>query len=174
MCSLLVSGCSGSGDDDKDSGKDDETTTTVAEAPSASMSPTEVLSADLAYSTFAELVNAAELGPQLDDLEALTMFVPSNAVFDELGDEETERLREDPDRARAFVEQYLVATSAGIAELLTAAEPLETLSGDSISVEAVDGVITVGGAPLVTPDIPTGNGYLNVIGGTVEAESADQ
>jgi uncharacterized surface protein with fasciclin (FAS1) repeats len=166
---LVVTGCNDSGDssDDKDT---KDTTTTEAALKSASMTPTEVLDADLAYSTFAELVTVAEMGAELDEMTALTMFVPSNDVFDELGESATDDLRADPDQARAFVEQYLVADAASIPELLTAAEPVETLSGDTITVSAADGTITVGGAALVTPDIPTATGYLSVIGGTVESD----
>jgi uncharacterized surface protein with fasciclin (FAS1) repeats len=166
---LLVTGCNDGGDKKADDDKLDSTTTAAA-PKSASMTPTEVLDADLAYSTFAELVTVAEMGAELDEMNALTMFVPSDEVFDELGESATDELLGDPDQARAFVEQYLVADAASIPELLTAAEPVETLSGDTITVAAAEGKITVGGAALVTPDIPTATGYLSVIGGTVEAD----
>lgn len=164
--SLFAMSCSSSGGSDAKSSPTPKPTTVAseggAEQRSASMSPTEVLDADLQYSTFNRVVTASGLAGTLDDADELTIFAPSNAAFEELGPDDTEALIADPAASAAFVQSHAVPAAVALSDLLGGGS-LTDLAGNELMVGSDEGVVRVGGAIVVLPNISTDNGYLHVV-----------
>lgn len=136
---------------------------TAAPSPSAKMSATKVLGADLAYSDFDRIVAASGLGDEMDKAKALTLFVPSNAALASMGDGGVDQLVGDPDAAKAFVQRHAVDAKLSVTDLLNHGDPVTDEAGTVWKVAVVDGQPTVGGAGFGPRDIPMRNGYLHVL-----------
>lgn len=165
--SLLITSCNDSGG--KSSATSDpkkSTSSSAAEQLSASMSPTEVLDADLQYSIFNQVVVASGLGKDLDAAKKLTIFAPSNAAFDELGEDGTAELIADPAAAVAFVQRHAVPASLSAADLINSGGVVTDLAGNDLEVASDQAAVTVGGANVTTSNIATRNGYLHVVDST--------
>lgn len=159
---LWPAACSG-GDDAKDAGKKKGPSATAAPAPSAKMSPTKVLSADLSYSDFDRIVVASGLGKDLDSAKELTLLVPSNEGLKALGDGAVDRLVANHAAAEAFVKSRAIDAKLSVTDLLNRTEPITDEAGTVWKAAVVDSRPTVGGATVGPQDIPMRNGFLHVI-----------
>lgn len=161
VAACAVVGCS-SGDDEPSKGSKEDEPAAAQEQPSASMSLSEVLDADLAYSTFNQVFQASGLAAELDDAEAVTLLVPNDAAMASLGDDALASLA-DPDRAAAFVRGHTLDSASTVTDLLNAGGTVTDGDGGTWEVAVVEGRPTVGGAGFVVQDISTRNGYVQVI-----------
>lgn len=139
-------------------------TATTTPQRSASMPLSKVLSADLNYSKFNDVVAASGLSGELDAMKSVTILVPSNAAMDALGADDLQKLNR-PDAAAAFVHARALDGSHSVTQLLNAGGPVADLGGTTWTFAAADGVATAGGARFSVQDIATRNGYVHVIDG---------
>ena len=121
-----------------------------------------VLSADPQFSTLVEVARAAGYGTDLAAPGPVTLFAPTNEAFASVDDETLEELRTDPAAADALLRDLAVEGAVPSSELESG--DLRTIGGSSIEVVVDDGTITVGGAPVVEPDITASNGVAHTIG----------
>ena len=121
-----------------------------------------VLSADPQFSTLVEVARAAGYGADLAAPGPVTLFAPTNEAFASVDDETLEELRTDPAAADALLRDLAVEGAVPSSELETG--DLRTIGGASIEVVVDAGTITVGGAPVVEPDITASNGVAHTVG----------
>ena len=115
--------------------------------------------------TFSRAVEAAGLTDELAQEGPVTVFAPSDAAFDELGD--LDALMADPEALATRLRGHVVPTRM-LAVDVFAPIGIETVAGGEIEVDAAsDGQITVRSgatrATVVTPDLDASNGVIHII-----------
>lgn len=93
-----------------------------------------------------------------------TLFVPLDLTFERLGEEDAARLFSPQGRAelRERLEAFIVPGYHSKNDLF-ALDTLTTLSGRTLSIEAVNGRLTVEGARILFGDQPAKNGVLHLV-----------
>lgn len=98
-----------------------------------------------------------------------TVFAPENAAFETLGNETLAGLANDTEVLDALLMHHVVRGNYTVEDLTTEATltgnetVLETLTGDTLTVETAGGNLTVGNATLVASDIMAANGIVHII-----------
>ncbi len=170
---LLLAGCllalavgiAACGDDDEET--TGAATTTEREDGSAAGSQGNIVAVaqetpDL--STLVEAVVAAELVETLEEPGPYTVFAPTNAAFDALGEETLNTLLEPANKAElAEILTYHVVPGELTASELSNGQMLKTVQGDNLDVKIDGEEVTVNGAEVVTPDVEASNGVVHVI-----------
>ncbi len=115
-------------------------------------------------STLVDAVVAAELVETLEGPGPFTVFAPTNAAFEGLG-ETLEALLEPANQAElAEILEYHVVAGELSASELSDGQMLETVQGGSLEVAiSEDGEVTVNGATVAIPDVEASNGIVHVI-----------
>ena len=113
------------------------------------------------YSTFVELLLIAGYNADTEVIGPFTVFAPTNAAFAQLPAGALDTLRADPGLLNALLGYHVVAGRLSAAELSGA---LDTINGSFLLVEGSGASLTVGGAPVVEPDIAASNGVIHGIG----------
>lgn len=119
------------------------------------------------FETLAAALTAAELIDTLSDPnESFTVFAPTDAAFALLPEGTVDNLLL-PENQAALQEILLQHVVAGEVDSVTAftlnGTTVETASGNSVSLEIVNGVLEVQGSGITTYDIFTTNGIIHVI-----------
>ncbi len=132
-----------------------------------SMGPQPVASAASTNPLLTKLVaavEATELTDTLNSQEAITVFAPADAAFDELGEEKFNELAQNPDELAPIL-QYHVVPERYDAQGLQDAGTVETLNaeGGPVQVEGSGEDMTVNGAAVLCGNIPTANATVFVL-----------
>jgi uncharacterized surface protein with fasciclin (FAS1) repeats len=157
-------------------GDDDESTsggaaTTEQQAPSTQEKGQDVVALaqdtrDL--STLVTAVSTAELVDTLQGEGPFTVFAPTNAAFQKLGDEQVQSLLEPENRDQLTkILTYHVVPGRLTAAELSDGQKLETVAGETLPVEVDGGTVMVGDASVVQPDVEASNGVVHVIDGVL-------
>ena len=119
------------------------------------------LQADPDFSTFVELLIAAGFTADTETLGQHTLFAPTNDAFAAVDPADLAAIKADPERLRQILAYHVVE-----GRLLSAAlvGELETLNGTLLRCEGSGPTLTVGGAPVVKPDVEASNGVIHGIG----------
>lgn len=116
-------------------------------------------------STLVDAVIAADLATTLDGPGPYTVFAPTNEAFAGLLGAlgiTADELFADVDALREVLLYHVVASAYPAAEIGTLST-LGTAAGGTLSVELIDGVLLIGGAKVVAPDIQSSNGIVHII-----------
>ncbi|AOS61312.1 fasciclin domain-containing protein [Actinoalloteichus hymeniacidonis] len=139
-----------------------------------SMGPQPVADAAGTNPVLTQLVTAVGavpgLGDTLNGAEALTVFAPADAAFEELGEEAFNELAADPEALGEILSYHVVGErmdADGIAEAGT----LPTLQGGELTIEGEGEDLTVNGAAVACGNIPTANATVFVIDTVLTPES---
>ena len=129
----------------------------MATAPVASAA-----SANPLLETLVTAVSEAGLVDTLNSAEALTVFAPTNDAFAKIPAKTLNAVLADKETLTAILTHHVVAGQLGPDEL---AGELETLNGDTITVEGSGDSFTVAGdnAKVLCGNIPTANATVYVI-----------
>ena len=161
-------------------GGDDESTggaaaTTEQQPPSTQQNPQDIVALaqetpDL--STLVTAVSSAELVETLQGDGPFTVFAPTNAAFEKLGDDQVQSLLE-PENRDQLTE---ILTYHVVPEKLTAADlsdgqELETVAGETLTVKVDDGTVMVGDATVAQADVEASNGVVHVIDGVLTPQA---
>jgi uncharacterized surface protein with fasciclin (FAS1) repeats len=122
----------------------------------------EVASEDDRFSTLVTAVQAAGLVDALKGEGPLTVFAPTNDAFDALPDGALDSLLSDTQALTDVLLYHVVdgkVMSTDVVELSEA----ETLLGEKLSIEVMDGSVMVNEAQVILTDIETSNGVIHVI-----------
>jgi uncharacterized surface protein with fasciclin (FAS1) repeats len=155
---LFVAACSGSGGNGGG----------VANAAEDDL-PVNIVQTAVAAGTFETLVAAVEaagLQDTLADEEAtFTVFAPTDAAFDLLGEETISALLADPDTLADILLYHVIAGQAVDSDtaISIAANLVEMANGDSVAVTLVDGELTINSSRVELADIQASNGVIHVI-----------
>lgn len=126
------------------------------------------------FTTLVAAVQAAGLDAVLaDETQEFTVFAPTDAAFEMLGEETINTLLANPEVLSSILLQHVVpGTVNSITAFSAVGTAVETASGASIpvSLNAETDLLTFGGANIVTTDIYTTNGIIHVIDMVVVAD----
>ena len=116
------------------------------------------------FTTLAKALQAADLVSTLKGSGPFTVFAPTDEAFAKLPAGTLEKLLEPANRdtLRRVLTYHVVAgkvTSSDVAKLSSA----KTVSGDTMSVSAQNGVVRVDRARVTTADVMAANGVIHVI-----------
>ena len=145
--------------------------TSQEQAPSTQQNAEDVVAlaqdtADL--STLVTAVSTAELVDTLQGKGPFTVFAPTNAAFEKLGDERVQSLLEPENRDQLTeVLTYHVVPGKLTAADLSDGQKLETVAGETLTVTVDGGTVMVGDASVVKPDVEAANGVVHVIDGVL-------
>lgn len=116
---------------------------------------------------FTTLLAAAKAAGLVDALKGdgpLTVFAPTDEAFAALGEDTIAELLkpENKDKLASVLKYHVVAGKVKSADLAGKELEAETLNGESIEIDATDGVM-VDGATVITADVEASNGVIHVI-----------
>ena len=124
----------------------------------------DIVDTAVAAGTFETLVAAVKAAGLVDTLKSdgpFTVFAPNDEAFAKLPAGTVEGLLEKPEELAAILKYHVVA-GKNVATDVVAASSLETVQGQSLAIDATDGV-KIGGANILTTDVLTSNGVIHVI-----------
>ena len=135
--------------------------------------PAQAQDADLsAVSMSVDAATSAGLAETLTSGEAYTVFVPTNDALGAVPQDALSGITGDAEKLKSVITYYAIPGNvmAADAAAMTEATKVKTLNGDELTIQAVDGKVTLTGsgggtATVVTPDIKVGNVVLHVIDG---------
>lgn len=137
----------------------------AAEAESGETEGTvlEAAEAEGTFTTFLELVDSAELRETLDGEGPFTIFAPTDEAFADLPQNVQDAILSMPPALLATVLQAHMVEGTLTAEDVAAADTLETLTGDELSVSSDGTAVKLDGATLLGPEIVASNGVIHPI-----------
>lgn len=124
------------------------------------------------FKTFAKLAEEAGLTTALREDGPLTVLVPDDAAFEKLAEGELDRIRKDKKSLAALL-NYHVLTGRAIKSVELGTMPTAaTAAGPEITIEAVEGTITINGSvKVVKADIMTTNGVIHLVDSVISPPS---
>ncbi len=114
---------------------------------------------------FKTLVTALEAAGLVDTLKGdgpFTIFAPNDEAFAKLPKEKLEALLKDKEALKTILNYHVVAKKVMAAEVAKL-DSAKTVEGKSVTIEAKDGKVKVGGANVTKTDIECKNGVIHVI-----------
>ncbi|NLF30980.1 MAG: fasciclin domain-containing protein [Planctomycetes bacterium] len=134
----------------------------------AEASLTDTLAARGDFTTLVDALEAADLADRLREEGPFTIFAPTDAAFDRLGEGARQSLLEPENRQRLReVATRHVVPGKVVAIDLIGLETLGTLSGGELNVNVVNGKILINGAVVTQTDVGAANGVIHVIDGVL-------
>lgn len=168
---LLVCGCTSSKPPEKEAkSAKSSTTVSIPKQAGASLDPVVLLGADSQFSTFLEFVKLAGLESTISDSAGLTIFVPSNASFEDLGKDRLAALKADPSGALAtLLRTHMAEGESHMSDFLTQdGGVITTLAGSKVEITSVNGEVRIGGAKITKSDIEAKHTVIFLVKGIVE------
>ncbi len=137
------------------------TTTALTVPPASGISAWEVIRNSPDLSMFRRAIEDADLVEVFQEVEAITVFAPSNDAFAALqAGVGGQAVLDDPDMLRALVLHHVTIGAIPTADLYALAE-ISTSNDDKLVIDA--GAMTVGGAKIVVADVAAGPSILHVV-----------
>jgi uncharacterized surface protein with fasciclin (FAS1) repeats len=121
------------------------------------LSPTRTFGASDMFSRWMNFIRRANMVSTIDDLNGVTMFVPSNEAIARLG-----RLNLSTDQISTII-RYHIIPSLEYSSTLADNEILPTLQGESVTVDIQGNRIFVNDAEITDANILTANGVVHRI-----------
>lgn len=122
-----------------------------------------IASSDSDLSTLVTAITTADLTSTLQGSGPFTVFAPTNTAFDNLEDGVLETLLDNPD-VLAEVLQYHVVSGTLMSADLSNSDVQPLLTGKTINVVVMDGIVTLNGsANVTTADVQASNGVVHII-----------
>ena len=177
----LALGAAACGSDDEGTGSSGGGAATSQEqAPSTQQNAQDVVALAQDTADLSTLVTAVSFGTSylnslaaklVDTLQGkgpFTVFAPTNAAFEKLGDEQMKSLLEPENRDQlTTVLTYHVVPGTLTAADLSDGQKLETVAGETLTVKVDGDTVMVGDASVVQPDVEASNGVVHVIDGVL-------
>lgn len=161
--SLLVTSCGGSGatEDTAEPPLDTTPTTTIAPREGSIM---EFIATRPEYSVLTSLVREAGLDEELSTAKELTLFAPSDTVFNTMSATTLDALRKDPEKLKTLLLNHVLDLEWMSIDFLDGRVDMK--SGKSVDVKLGD-PMTVNGFPVVKADMRVSNGVIHEIAGVI-------
>jgi uncharacterized surface protein with fasciclin (FAS1) repeats len=168
----LALGAAACGSDDEGTGSSGGGAATSQEqAPSTQQNAQDVVALAQDTTDLSTLVTAVSTAKLVDTLQGegpFTVFAPTNAAFEKLGDEQVQSLLEPENRDQLTkVLTYHVVPGTLTAADLSDGQTLETVAGETLTVKVDGGTVMVDDASVVQPDVEASNGVVHVIDGVL-------
>ena len=136
--------------------------TTSGQASVPDMNIVETAVSAGSFTTLVTALTAAGLVETLSGEGPFTVFAPTDEAFAQIPEEKLKALLADKEALTAVLTYHVVA-GAVMAEDVVKLSSAETVNGQSVDIEVVDGKVMVDGAEVITADIKTTNGVIHVI-----------
>ena len=164
----LALGAAACGSDDEGNGSSGGgAATTQEQAPSTQQNVQDVVALAQDTTDLSTLVTAVSTAKLVDTLQGkgpFTVFAPTNAAFEKLGDKQVQSLLEPENRDQLTkVLTYHVVPGTLTAADLSDGQKLETVAGETLTVKVDGDTVMVGDASVVQPDVEASNGVVHVI-----------
>jgi uncharacterized surface protein with fasciclin (FAS1) repeats len=165
----LAAGC---GDEKSSSAKESKATSSMTDSKQESSTPAADAAEDIVdtavaagdFGTLVAAVQAAGLEETLRGEGPFTVFAPTDAAFDKLGQSTLDSLLKPENKQQlADILTYHVVPSKAMAGDLMDGQQLTTVNGQKLAVAIKDGVVTIGGAKVTSADVAASNGVIHVI-----------
>jgi uncharacterized surface protein with fasciclin (FAS1) repeats len=136
----------------------------MARAEDKTPSIVEIAVGNKDFSTLVAAVKAAGLVDTLSGKGPFTVFAPTNAAFEKLGNEKVEAVIKDKELLTKILTAHVVSGKVMAADVLKLdGKDVTTLQGSKYTVHVKDGKVTLGDATVVKTDIVGSNGVIHVI-----------
>jgi uncharacterized surface protein with fasciclin (FAS1) repeats len=136
--------------------------TPAASAAGGQRSIVQTAAAAGQFKTLIKLARAAGLAGALQGKGPLTVFAPTDAAFAKLPRATVSALVHDRAKLRAVLLYHVVKGRVTAAKLVKM-HSVKTLNGQSLKVRVAHGVVSVGGARVIQPNVAASNGVIHVI-----------
>ena len=124
----------------------------------------DIALADENFSTLVTALTTADLVSTLQGEGPFTVFAPTNAAFDKIPADTLNGLLADVDALTGVLTQHVVSGEVdSVTAMSLNGSAADTVSGNDISIDIVDGALVVQGATVTTIDIYATNGVIHVI-----------
>lgn len=147
-------------------GGDNKAVSTIAEPTPVSFNVAEIVRDSAQLSTLYTAVQSAGLDSTLaDESSTFTVFAPTNAAFDALGEDTINALLADTETLTDILLYHVVAGSeinAGAA-MSAAGTTVEMANGDAVGVSAMGSRVYINNAMVTVVDVEASNGVVHVI-----------
>jgi len=119
-------------------------------------------------STLVTAVSTAKLAETLQGKGPFTVFAPTNAAFQKLGDAQVQSLLEPKkrDQLTKILTYHVVPRKLTAADLADG-QQLKTVAGEKLPVKVDGGTVRVGNATVTQPDVEASNGVVHLIDGVL-------
>lgn len=114
------------------------------------------------FTTLAAALEAAGLVSTLQGAGPFTVFAPTDAAFAKLPAGTVEALLADKEKLTQILTYHVVAGKVTSSQVVGLTEAM-TVAGIKAPIKVVDGTVWVGGAKVVTVDVPASNGVIHII-----------
>ncbi|HMO36852.1 MAG TPA: fasciclin domain-containing protein [Gemmatales bacterium] len=115
------------------------------------------------FSTLVTAVKAAELVDVLNGDGPFTVFAPTNAAFEKLGEDTIKAVLADKAKLTGILKAHVVKGKVMASEVVKMnGEQVETLNG-KFPIKVQDGKVFIGNAQVIKTDINCKNGVIHVI-----------
>ena len=141
----------------------------------STMTIAEIAQADGNFDTLVTALTAANLVGTVNDPDAsLTVFAPTDAAFEELGEAAINYLLNNLDLVKRTLLYHVVAGAelTSIDAIAATGTSLVMANGDEATISLGESGLMIEGANIVTTDIVASNGIIHVIDVVLEAPSA--
>lgn len=132
----------------------------------------ELVHMDDHFSTFAKLIDLADMEWDVFFNQNLTLFLPTNKAFDGMEVGEVERLLDPQNKAelQQFVQRHFLPREVPIQEF-DQTQVIETTGEDTVPVNTgmMEGDVTIGGAQVVGSNIEASNGIIHIVNAVVKS-----
>jgi uncharacterized surface protein with fasciclin (FAS1) repeats len=122
----------------------------------------EVAQSAGSFNTLVAAVQAAGLVETLSGPGPFTVFAPTDEAFAMIPEADLEALLADKEALTAVLTYHVVAGKVSSGDVVNLSSA-ETVNGQSVSIEVVDGKVMIDGATVVATDIEASNGLIHVI-----------
>lgn len=114
------------------------------------------------FNTLVAAVKAAGSVETLSGEGPFTVFAPTDDAFAKLPDGTVEALLKDKEKLTSILTYHVVAGDVRAADVVNI-NTAETANGQTLSIDAGNGGVTINDAKIVQTDIKTSNGVIHVI-----------
>jgi uncharacterized surface protein with fasciclin (FAS1) repeats len=145
--------------------------TTIAASRNDSETIVGTAAANKDFSTLVTAVKAAELVDVLNGDGPFTVFAPTNAAFEKLGEDTIKAVLADKPKLTGILKAHVVKGNVMAADVVKMnGQMVETLNG-KFPVKVEDGQVWIGGCKVVKTDIKCRNGVIHVIDSVILPKS---
>ena len=167
VAALALAACSPSEDDTAYTDSAEvKTETASGDMTPASVDVVEAASANGNLGTFLQAATSAGVAETLANADGITIFAPIDEAFGAV--ENLDQLQQNPDQMAALLQRHAVSSTYMSSAIPQGETELQTLSGETLTIENSDGQIMVIGpggtrARVVEADIDGENGVVHAI-----------
>ncbi|RXE56240.1 hypothetical protein ABH15_08855 [Methanoculleus taiwanensis] len=124
------------------------------------------------FNTLLKAIDAAGLTETLSNQGPFTVFAPTNGAFNQIPKDQLNSILSDKEQLSAIL-KYHVVSGKMMASDVTQQNSIQTLEGDSLTIDTSQGTVRVNNARITETDIECTNGVCHVIDSVLVPKKAE-